>query len=86
MKPFRWSFHARLMLSRREVEPEEAEKTLTNPDEIRPAAFPRMIYQRVYFDRALGREMLLRLVVEETDEERVVVTVYRTSRLEKYLR
>jgi hypothetical protein len=34
----------------------------------------------------LGQEMLLRLVVEETEKERVVVTVYRTSRLDKYRR
>lgn len=86
MKLVRWSSHARLMLSKREVEQEEADQTLMNPDDIQKAETSRTIYQRVYFDKVLGQEMLLRLVVEETEKERVVVTVYRTSRLDKYRR
>lgn len=74
------------MLSKREVEQEEADQTLMNPDDIQKAETSRTIYQRVYFDKVLGQEMLLRLVVEETEKERVVVTVYRTSRLDKYRR
>jgi hypothetical protein len=74
------------MLSKREVEQEEADQTLMNPDDIQQAETSRTIYQRVYFDKVLGQEMLLRLVVEETEKERVVVTVYRTSRLDKYRR
>jgi hypothetical protein len=74
------------MLSKREVEQTEADQTLMNPDDIQPAERSRMIYQRAYFDKALGQEMLLRLVVDETEEERVVVTVYRTSQLDKYRR
>ena len=30
--------------------------------------------------------MLLRVIVEETETERVVVTLYKTSQLEKYLK
>ncbi len=41
---------------------------------------------RRYLDRSLGREMLLRIVVEDTQFERVVVTLYKTSRLDKYLK
>ena len=61
-------------------------KLVMNPDDIQKAETSRTIYQRVYFDKVLGQEMLLRLVVEETEKERVVVTVYRTSRLDKYRR
>jgi hypothetical protein len=86
LKPVRWSSHACRMLSEREVEQAEAEQTLTSPDEIVPTEPCRTICQRVYFDSALGQNMLLRLVVEETDTERVVVTVYKTSRLDKYQR
>jgi hypothetical protein len=74
------------MLSKREEEQAEAEQTLANPDDIFPGEASRMIYQRVYFDKALGQNMLLRLVVEETKDERVVVTVYRTSRSDRYRR
>jgi hypothetical protein len=86
LKPVRWSSHAERMLLEREVELEEAQQTLTNPDKILAAEAPRMIYQRRYFDRMLGQDMLLRLVVEESDAELLVVTVYRTSRLDKYRR
>ncbi len=68
------------------VEQAEAELTLTNPDKIVPGEPPRMIYQRIYLDKMLGQEMLMRLVVEEREKERVIVTIYKTSRLEKYRR
>lgn len=41
---------------------------------------------RRYFDRRLGREMLLRVIIEETEAELVVVTTYKTSQVDKYLR
>jgi hypothetical protein len=70
LKLVRWSSHAKRMLLKREVEQAEAEQTLTHPDEILPGQPPRMVYQRVYFDRMLGQEMLLRLVVEESEKSR----------------
>lgn len=86
MKPVRWGSHAKRMLLEREVEQTEAERTLANPDDVLQADPPRMIYQRVYFDRMLGQDMLLRLVVEEIEEEQLVVTVYKTSKLDRYRR
>jgi len=74
------------MLLKREVDRSAAEQTLTNPDDILPADPPRVIYQRVYYDKVLGQEMLLRVVIEESQEEQLVVTIYRTSKLEKYRR
>ena len=41
---------------------------------------------RRYRDRVLDQDMLLCLVIEETMEETVVVTVFKTSQLDKYLR
>ncbi len=63
---------------------EQAEQTLAAPDRIAPGKSPRVIYQRRYHDALLGEEMLLRLVVEETEMELVVVTVYKTSKIRKY--
>jgi len=68
------------------VEREEAEQTLTHPDEILPGEQLRMIYQRVYFDKMLGQDMLVRLVVEEGKKEQAIVTIYKSSRLHKYRR
>ena len=41
---------------------------------------------RRYVDVRLGRQMLLRVVVEETPDEWVVITAYKTSQLVKYLK
>jgi hypothetical protein len=45
-----------------------------------------VVLMRQYFDDRLGRQMLLRVVVEETPGERVVVTTYKTSQIAKYLK
>jgi hypothetical protein len=47
---------------------------------------PRLVLMRRYFDQILQQEMLLRMVVEETATERVVITVYKTSQIAKYLK
>jgi hypothetical protein len=41
---------------------------------------------RRYLASDLGRVMLLRVVVEETSTERVIITVYRTSQIDRYLK
>ena len=46
----------------------------------------REILMRRYFDGVLQREMLLRVVVEHTETETVVVTVYKTSQMERYMK
>jgi nitrogen regulatory protein PII len=40
---------------------------------------------RRYFDERLTQEMLVRVIVQETDVERVVTTVYITSKIGKYM-
>jgi len=44
----------------------------------------RRIFMRRYFDAILETEMLLRVVVEETDMQLTVVTLYKTSKFAKY--
>jgi len=84
MKSILWTRHALRELSRREVSREEAEQALAAPDRIVPGNSPRVIYQRRYRDALLGEEMLLRLVVEETEMELVVVTLHKTSKIRKF--
>ena len=38
-----------------------------------------------FADPILVKEMLLRIIVDETAEEVVVVTIYKTSNVSKYL-
>ncbi len=83
-KSTRWTSHATAKMMKREIAREEALQTLAHPEEILPGLGGRSIYQRRYNDTALGQPMLLRLVVEETAEELVVVTLYRTSKPVRY--
>ena len=86
MKPIRWTLHAMQNLLDREIEQTEVDKTLAQPEFIAPGQFPRHIHMRRYFDSLLQQEMLLRVIIEETIAEIVVVSVYKTSQIERYLR
>ena len=86
MKPVRWSPHAIDNLADREIDRAAAEKTLANPEFMVPGQLPRLVLMRRYFDQVLQQEMLLRMVVEDTSTERIVITVYKTSQIAKYLK
>ncbi|MFH0794783.1 MAG: DUF4258 domain-containing protein [bacterium] len=83
-KPVRWTAHAEKKALLREVDRAEVELTLESPDFIQPAEPPRSIYQRRFFDSVLEQEMLIRVVVEQVGNEKVIVTAYKTSKLAKY--
>jgi len=84
MKPIRWSAHAWKKAAKREVQENEVEGAIARSDSIVPGQWQRRIFMRRYFDAILETEMLLRVVVEETDTELTVVTLYKTSKFAKY--
>ena len=86
MNQIRWAEHAVENLGEREIDRTEAELTLRNPEVIVPDPPAREVYMRRYFDWILQQEMLMRLVVEQTESESVVVTVYKTSQIARYLK
>lgn len=86
MKPLRWTLHAQAALEERNIDRGEVELTIAAPEQVVIDPPRRTVLARRYVVRRLGRQMLLRIVVEETAEERVVVTVYKTSRFGKYLK
>ena len=86
MKAFRWSAHALKSLSDREIPRAEADATLDKPELVVPASSSRQFFMRRYFDDRLQREMLVRALVEESAQERVVITVYITSKIGKYMK
>ena len=86
MKPIRWTAHALQNLADRQISRHEADLALQAPEFIVPAEPARQIFMMRYFEPSLQQEMLLRIVVEETETERVVVTLYKTSQITKYLR
>jgi len=69
----------------RDVDRAEVQQTITSPELAVVDPPRRAILMRRYLDGHLGRQMLLRAVVEETPDERVVITVYETSQIAKYL-
>ena len=86
MKPIRWTLHTLQNLVDREIERLEADRTLAQPEFIVPGQPPRSVYMRRYFDSSLQQEMLLRVIIEETIGEIVVVSVYKTSQIDRYLK
>jgi hypothetical protein len=62
------------------------EHALTAPEFVVPDPPGREVDMRRYHDTDLGQLMLLRVGVEETAEERVVVTRSKTPRIAKYLK
>jgi hypothetical protein len=84
MKTIRWSPHARKQVASRELSTHDVEQTVAQPDSVVPGEPPRQVFMRRYFDAVLQTEMLLRVVVEETAQEFVIVTLYKTSKFKKY--
>src|SRR4029453_4964177 len=83
MKPIRWSAHARKKAAKREVQENEVERTIARPDSIVPGQSRRRIFMRRYFDAILETEMLLRVVLEETDTKLTVGTLYKKVKVAK---
>ncbi len=81
----RWTDHALDNLTEREIDPTIAESTLNEPEFTVPDSPGRTILMRRYQDRLLQQPMVLRIVIEENDDEIAVVTVYKTSQLRRYL-
>jgi hypothetical protein len=86
VKPLRWTSHALKALVDRAIEQAEVEHTIAVPELSVTDPPRRAVLMRRYVDSRLGRQMLLRVVVEETPDERVIVTVYKTSQIAKYLK
>ena len=85
MKAIRFTPHAEANLVAREISRADAEAAIRQPDRREPARPPREVVNRVYSDTVTGETMLLRAVIEETESEIAVITLYKTSKLKKYL-
>ncbi len=86
MKPIRILPHAIDNIRDRAVVAEAIEATIRQPDEVTWGRGTRRVFMRRYHDPVLQAEMLLRVVAEETPDEIVVVTLYKTSQIRRYLK
>ena len=82
---FRLSRHALEEIERRGIPRDLLDQVLQNPQQILPERDGKKIYQsQVEFGGS--KLFLLRAIVNDAVEPAVVVTVYRTSKIEKYWR
>ncbi len=86
MKPVRWTDHALRNLMDREIDRAAADATLAEPEHQVPNPPRRRILMHRYHDAVLEQDMLLRIVVEDLPQEMVVVTLYKTSQIHRYLK
>ncbi len=79
---FTFSKHAESELTLRRIPREFVEEVLRQPQQIVSERPPKKAYQsQVEFG---GRKFLLRVIVDDTVEPVKVVTLYRTSKINKY--
>lgn len=82
---YNFSAHAILEMSRRGIDRFAVKRVLENPEQKIPQERGDIVclQSRVEMD---GKHYLLRVMVNETVAPRLVVTVYRTGKIEKYWR
>jgi len=78
------SDHARFEIVRRQLSEEVVTSVAQNPEQVVELRKGRKVCQSKYYDSVEGREMLLRVICEERHNLLFVVTVYRTSKIDKY--
>jgi len=67
----------------REISQKEVEKIIKKPEKIFRRSKYRYVAQgKIKFD---GKIFLLRVIYDKINEDKEIVTVYRTSKLRKYL-
>jgi hypothetical protein len=78
--------HASFAMNRRGITESEVLSALNHPDQVLEGVKNRLIYQKKYFDRAENKYYLLRIIVVKTGDTKDVITVYKTSKIDRYWR
>ncbi|MDP2970952.1 MAG: DUF4258 domain-containing protein [Deltaproteobacteria bacterium] len=78
--------HARFEIQRRGIEESDIISVINQPQQIIPSKKGRIILQSKYYDRRERKEMLLRVIGKENPERFILITAYKTSKIEKYWR
>jgi len=76
--------HARLMMGRRQIGEEDVLYVAASPQQVVSLQGARMVYQSRLHDSIEGKEMLYRIILEQREEEVIIITAYKTSRIDKY--
>jgi hypothetical protein len=79
-----FSDHAANQINRRGITPEDVREVLANPLSIAPSREGRVVIQGLVISEISRRSTLLRIFVNVDRNPPVIVTAYKTSKLEKY--
>lgn len=71
-------------IEQRKIPTEWIEETLKSPEQIVDGYMGRKVRQRKY--TLEGKEILLRVIVDEQKDKFIVITAYLTSQIERYWR
>jgi len=82
---FRLSRHAERELQLRKIPRQFLDQVMANPQQVVPERGNKKAYQS-QMDFGSGKIFLLRAIVDDTISPAVVVTVYRTTKINKYWR
>jgi hypothetical protein len=78
--------HALAEMTRREISQEQVKNALSNPEQMEWIREGRAVYQAKYNTGEPRKTYLLRIFVDIDRKPPHIVTVYRTSKIEKYWR
>jgi len=84
MAAIRISNHAREQMEERGISEEMVLDIVHHPQQSIPDGSEKMIYQSVKLFAAEGKEFLIRVFVNIIKKPNLVITVYRTSKIDKY--
>jgi hypothetical protein len=76
--------HAIFEAKRRDITEEFIRFVVKNPQQKLPAKKGRVIIQNKYYDKTENKEMLIRVIGIEKFEKFIVITAYKTSKINKY--
>lgn len=76
--------HAKFEASRRNISEELIKSVVENPQQKLHTKKGRVIIQNKYNDKQDGKDMLLRVIGAEEAEGFKVITVYKTSKINRY--
>ena len=76
--------HAKFEASRRNIPEELIRSVIENPQQKLPSQKGRVIVQSKYNDEEEDKEMILRVIGIASVEDFKVITVYKTSKINKY--
>ena len=78
-----FSKHAEIEMEKRKIERSYLMGAIKNTGQ-KTEKSGKLIYQSKYFDKKLGKEMLLRIFAKEDIKGLKIITLYKTSKINKY--